>query len=330
MAQLGAGTSPEEVTRFVEALFEHAPREAFVEVRFRRSCGMGQSFHRAGALEALSREIAAHARQRDVYVGVIPRNRRGGARKDLVTEGTVAWVDCDDEASVAALSGFRPAPTIIVASGSATNCHAYWRLDSPTSVDVIEQLNRRLARRIGADGRSSEAARILRPAGTTNWKGDLPARVRLLQLERSPIGIDELVADLPPLEGPRRSAGRRPISTPREGADDLTRIPPAEYVECLTGREVGRDHKVACPFHDDHTPSLHVYDEPERGWYCFGCGRGGTIYDFAALLWKRGLRGSEFVRVRQELLVRFGSLGSADRPQPARRGVGRSASPPHP
>jgi hypothetical protein len=291
---------------------------------------MGQSFHRAGALEALSREIAAHARQRDVYVGVIPRNRRGGARKDLVTEGTVAWVDCDDEASVGALSGFRPAPTIIVASGSATNCHAYWRLDTPASVDVVEQVNRRLAQRLDADAGSSEAARILRPAGTNNWKGDPPAPVRLLQLERSPVGIDELTADLPQLEGPRHTTGRRHISSPREGADDLTRIPPAEYVERLTGREVGRDHKMVCPFHDDHAPSLHVYDVPERGWYCFGCGRGGTIYDFAALLWKRGLRGSEFVRVRQELLVRFGSLGSADRHQPECRGVGRSASPPHP
>jgi hypothetical protein len=30
-------------------------------------------------------------------------------------------------------------------------------------------------------------------------------------------------------------------------------------------------------------PSLHVYDTPARGWYCFGrCRRGGTIYDLAA------------------------------------------------
>jgi hypothetical protein len=43
--------------------------------------------------------------------------------------------------------------------------------------------------------------------------------------------------------------------------------------------------------HEDRTPSLHVYGDPERGWFCFGCGRGGSIYDFAALLFGRGTRG---------------------------------------
>ena len=46
-----------------------------------------------------------------------------------------------------------------------------------------------------------------------------------------------------------------------------------------------RHGKIRCPFHPDGTPSLHVYPTPEQGWFCFGCRRGGTIYDLAAEVW---------------------------------------------
>jgi hypothetical protein len=46
-----------------------------------------------------------------------------------------------------------------------------------------------------------------------------------------------------------------------------------------------------------------VYEDPQRGWYCFGCGRGGSIYDFAALLLGRGTRSKEFIELRRELEI---------------------------
>jgi DNA primase len=73
------------------------------------------------------------------------------------------------------------------------------------------------------------------------------------------------------------------------------------YVQALTGRAVGRDGKVACPFHPDDTPSSHAYQEPERGWYCFGCGRGGSIFDLAAEVYGLSARGRDFVELRQRL-----------------------------
>ena len=36
---------------------------------------------------------------------------------------------------------------------------------------------------------------------------------------------------------------------------------------------------ICCPFHGDKTPSLKVYDG-DRGYYCFGCGRGGDALSF--------------------------------------------------
>jgi hypothetical protein len=95
-------------------------------------------------------------------------------------------------------------------------------------------------------------------------------------------------------------------------------------VRVLIGREPGRDHKIACPFHKDQTPSFHAYPTPERGWTCFGCttptGKrlGGDIYTLASLLWFSGqsadtpLRGRRFIEVRERLMaIFFGEDASA-------------------
>lgn len=36
-----------------------------------------------------------------------------------------------------------------------------------------------------------------------------------------------------------------------------------------------------CPFHDDKTPSMKIY-EATNSFYCFGCGSGGDVIDFVA------------------------------------------------
>lgn len=38
---------------------------------------------------------------------------------------------------------------------------------------------------------------------------------------------------------------------------------------------------MSCPFHEDHTPSLKVYPEMGKGFYCFSCCRGGSVINFA-------------------------------------------------
>jgi len=289
--------------RFVEALFASAPVASFVEVRFRCAGGMGQSFHRVHAMEHVVAEVMRRAQRTDVFVGVLPRRRRGGSRRDVVDWASVVWVDCDTPEAVRALDAFRPAPAILVASGARGHRHAYWRLRAPVGVEAIEQANRRLAWALGGDSRCSDPARILRPPGSLWHKAIPPAPVRLLDLDDAVHhDLDGIVGSLadPPDEPVVDSPGR---GGRRCGGDPLLEVAPAEYVERLTGQRVGRSRKVRCPFHDDQTPSLHVFAEPERGWYCFGCGRGGSIYDLAALLWQRGTRGEEFLQMRRELEV---------------------------
>jgi hypothetical protein len=69
---------------------------------------------------------------------------------------------------------------------------------------------------------------------------------------------------------------------------------------------------VRCPLpdHDDAYASCQVYAEAEQGWWCFGCGRGGRIYDLASLLsggaWGAGLRGEAFRSVREMVAAAVG------------------------
>ena len=107
--------------------------------------------------------------------------------------------------------------------------------------------------------------------------------------------------------------------TPSEhrGGDPLLPIVPDVYVRRLLGVEVPRHRKVPCPFHEDRHASLHVYETPGRGWYCFGaCRRGGTIYDLAAPLYFSGqspemlLRNERFIEVRERLMAMFFPAGA--------------------
>lgn len=301
---------------FAGALYRSAPAGSLVEVRFRAGGGMGRRFVEVDRLDRLVGTVLSLAARTDVYVGVVPRRRHGGGRRDLVERAGVLWVDCDSRESVEALRRFRPLPGMVVASGSSQNVHAYWFLDKPTELDVIERVNRRLAAALDADLRCAEAARILRPVGSVNRKHSPAVAVRLLRLaEHDRVEIAELEECLP--ADPSPVVVRAPRSRQFGAAPDrLELIPPREYFERLTGLQVGRSGKAVCPFHEDRTPSLHVYEQPGQGWYCFGCGRGGSVMDLAALLWLSGhasgmpLRGRQFIEVRDRLMSMF--LGGED------------------
>lgn len=91
---------------------------------------------------------------------------------------------------------------------------------------------------------------------------------------------------------------------PEDADDPLHAIEPAFNIEALTGEEVGLDGKCRCPLpgHDDRTPSCHVYPTPEQGFYCDGCGRGGTVIDLTAALWGIDPRRAGYREIRDRLV----------------------------
>ena len=50
----------------------------------------------------------------------------------------------------------------------------------------------------------------------------------------------------------------------------------SEYVKL---RKTGKNYVGLCPFHEEKTPSFSV-DPDKQLFYCFGCGAGGTAFNF--------------------------------------------------
>ena len=296
----------ETVTRFLAALAGPRDDGEFLELRYRLDDGqrMGQVFDYATRLRGLATRAVALGRRTDVYVGCAPRTRRHGGR-NAVKHAFVLWVDCDGEEAVDALEHFDPQPSIVIASGTGSNCHAYWPLIDPLGRDEVERANRRLAHALGADPASADAARILRVPSTLSHKQVPPTPVEAIQLDTDRrVRAADVVRSLPDPPVPARA---KVALAEQRGDDPLLAVAPDVYVRRLLGVEVPRHRKVPCPFHDDRHASLHVYENAERGWYCFGaCRRGGTIYDLAAPLYGYTARGEDFLRLRSELQRLFG------------------------
>jgi hypothetical protein len=266
-----------------------------VELRYRRGERMRRCFFEGSQLVQAAHVALALGERTDIYVGIAPRRVRAGGRH-AVRQSWAIWADCDDAAARERLWDFAPAPSIVVRTGSPDACHAYWLLHSPLTADGVERANRRLAAALGSDARAVDAARILRPPGTRNFKYEPPRPVELERFVLDRFDARSVVGSLPDPPGvqSRSSADRR-------NADPLRAIPPDVYVEALLGVRIPRSRKVLCPFHDDHTPSLHVYTTADRGWYCFGCGRGTSIYELGAAVYGLSTRGDDFRELRRRL-----------------------------
>jgi hypothetical protein len=291
---------------YLSMLTGGAPSTHFLEVRFRAGQGrFASEFHPAHDQDAVIDAIRRRSPRTDVYVGCAPRDRRSGT-KDAVPQVWTLWAECDGEDSVDRLRRFHPQPAMIIASGSGPNCHAYWPMSAPLASRRAEDANLRLVQALGADRNCFDVGRILRPPGTWNHKHCPPHPVGVLRLHRElRFDADVIVAHLPPVSP--EVLERRWDGTVRDGrSDPLLSIPPSIYVADLLGSAPRRNGKVRCPFHDDFYPSLHVYSTSARGWFCFQCRRGGTIYDLAAAVWGLQTRGSDFIEVRNRLAARYG------------------------
>lgn len=299
----------EDVRRYLHALHGRASQGALIEVRYRYRGGMRNAFFAHTDTTVAARTIVRLAISSDVYVGVASRRSRHGG-KHAISEVWALWADLDDADAYHALEQLPVKPAILIASGTVGHLHAYFPLREPVSILAAEAANRRLAAQLGSDGGAvTNAATILRPPGTYSFKTSPPAPVVLERLEdhlSSAAAVTAGIAADPAPPAPVAPAAST-STQPRAGHDPLRALDPAHYVSVLTGQVVGRSRKIHCPFHDDRSPSFHVYEDPADGWYCFGaCKRHGhTVYDLAGALWHLQTRGADFLELRRRLYELF-------------------------
>lgn len=302
-----------ELRSFLRVLATGATPGQFFDVRSRTTDGgMNQRFIPADRIEHTASLISRMGWRTDVYVGVALRDtRRGG--KDAISGSHLVYIECDYPNAAERLKYFEHAPTMVLASGSPGHIQIYWGLHERVNGRQIESVNRSLALVLDGDPVSVDIARILRPPATMNHKHNPPLPVRLLRLDPNVrYELSELTATLPADPQPvclpvRRADPRRAGRTAIDRA--LLEIPAADYVRVLTQREPNRAGKVLCPFHKEQTPSLQLY--PDGTFYCYGrdkdraCGRGGTIFDFAAALWGISTKQDDFLDLRKRLADLF-------------------------
>ena len=270
-----------------------------IEIRSPTADGaMRQTFTPATRPDVAARTITRLATRTDVYVGVLLRHHRAGGR-DACERSHLAFIEIDRPDGLQRLEQYRCPPSVVIASGSPGHVHAYFQLQEAANLDELEQANRRLAIRLGGDLAATDAARVLRPPTSKNHKHTPATRVQLLVLQPARrYQLEELTAGLADPSPPRQSTSPYSRAATSEPDRQLLAIPAATYVPALTGRQPNRAGKVCCPFHDDGTPSLQLY---EHGWYCFACRVGGSIYDLGALLFGIDTRGHQFLQLRERL-----------------------------
>jgi hypothetical protein len=253
----------------------------------------------------------------EVFVGVGSRHEARGS-KDAVSEARFLWVDIDGPDRLEVLWQFlaeRPCHLLVESAGSG-GVHAYWGLDRPLEARVgdrepIELANMRIVHALGeevADANCRERGRVLRLAGTVNYKTGRYARIIDANLALPPYNLRLLVGDLPQPDSERAlRRGRHRGAWPSKN-DPVHRIPPPDYFRILAGVTVppsGGVIRCLNPAHEDRHPSMRVYADPGDGFICWSCGAGGTAYDLHALLTGRPtgpkLRDEAFRQVRREV-----------------------------
>lgn len=80
------------------------------------------------------------------------------------------------------------------------------------------------------------------------------------------------------------------------------------------GLEPNRAGFLRCPFHQgDNTASLKIYPG-NRGWYCFGCHKGGGVIEFVKQLYRLDFR-QTILRIDHDFGLN--TIGTAPTPQEA-------------
>lgn len=122
--------------------------------------------------------INAYSKTHEIYIAPA-LFRSQNAQKENVKATNVLWCDFDGNTP----ESFDIPPSLVVRSSEPGHEHTYWKLDAPLGdISCIEEYNRRLCYKYGADNSGWDANQVLRPPYTINHKRQ-GAGVTILQKE---------------------------------------------------------------------------------------------------------------------------------------------------
>lgn len=118
--------------------------------------------------------INAYSPTQEIYIAPALFKSKNGL-KENVKVTNVIWTEFDGNTP----DDFDIPPSMVVRSSEPGHEHVYWRLDEPlTDIASIEDYNRRVCYKYGADNSAWDANQVLRPPYTLNHKrGGLPVAV---------------------------------------------------------------------------------------------------------------------------------------------------------
>jgi hypothetical protein len=167
-----------------------------LEVRWRNARGkMQQQWLGVREIDRAVSAILNVSQIGDTFIGAAPRVSDGGTARD-VEHSWAVWADLDDAEALERVNEFTPAPSMIITTGSGGG-HAWWQLNRPLPGPWAQRANRRLAKALGGDLAATDPARVLRPAGTRNYKHEPPRPVLCVHLELYAYTADQIVGRLP-------------------------------------------------------------------------------------------------------------------------------------
>ena len=281
--------------------------------------GGPEQFHRCGDLAALHALAGAtRAAGQECWCSVLPRTEPVAGGK-AVAGGTVLWADVDTPGTLWRARALRerlPVRLLVESGGAADPSEPRWHLylvaSRWLSAAELETANARLAGLLGGD-RVGDRGRLMRLPGTRNLKGGRPGRwcrVVACDLHAPALDVESVVGALPGHAPPSPASVRHAARRSRPFALDA--LAPREWFALLEpDRPISAYGYARCPLHDDHIPSLKLYDEPCDGWYCWSCARGGDVIEYGAWRWygqpSRGLEAPRFRALIARLQTALGT-----------------------
>lgn len=262
-----------ETFTYLQALLEDIP--GFIDVRTIDTRGDDEVTrrHPVSTIGEADR-IALSTNGTNLYVGIATRRTGGtgdreGGKTNLEAIRAV-WVDIDfgspgDEAIVrASLDAFPHPPSMVVQSGGGL--HLYWLLDEPfglttkAAVERFENVLKGLADVLGGDFAATDASRILRIPGTTNYpnarkraKGRKPAKCKLDLFEPDRVYPFDAFDELEMRGSALRRSKAEPIGYEAQAFDGKLPASVAALLEATGPRGNLRHPKLVARWHGDVT-----------------------------------------------------------------------------